>query len=157
MFRTKEDFINEWASEKALTIQVLESLTDEKLSQAIEENHSTLGWLGWHLTTTIPQFASIVGIQGEDLSQKTPDEAAVILETYKKVSAAVLNEVENSWADEDFTQSIDFFGNPSTKGYVLRMLVSHQTHHRGQMTVLLRQAGLSVPGIYGPTKEQQQS
>jgi uncharacterized damage-inducible protein DinB len=33
------------------------------------------------------------------------------------------------------------------------VLVTHQTHHRAQMTVLMRQAGLQVPGIYGPVKE----
>jgi uncharacterized damage-inducible protein DinB len=30
----------------------------------------------------------------------------------------------------------------------------HQCHHRGQMTVLMRQAGQKVPGIYGPAKEE---
>ena len=33
------------------------------------------------------------------------------------------------------------------------VLVTHQTHHRGQMTVLMRQAGLKVPDVYGPAKE----
>ena len=35
----------------------------------------------------------------------------------------------------------------------LHVLVVHQAHHRGQMTVLMRQAGLLVPSIYGPVKE----
>jgi len=30
----------------------------------------------------------------------------------------------------------------------------HQAHHRGQMTVLMRQAGMKVPGVYGPSKEE---
>ena len=29
----------------------------------------------------------------------------------------------------------------------------HQIDHRGQMTVLMRQAGLNVPGVYGPSLE----
>ena len=33
------------------------------------------------------------------------------------------------------------------------MLIGHQTHHRSQMTVLMRQAGLVVPEVYGPAKE----
>ena len=33
-------------------------------------------------------------------------------------------------------------------------LINHQNHHRGQMTVLMRQAGLTVPGVYGPAKEE---
>ncbi|WP_306434409.1 DinB family protein [Paenibacillus sp. J2TS4] len=40
------------------------------------------------------------------------------------------------------------------RGKLLSILLTHDTHHRGQMTVLLRQAGLTVPGVMGPTKEQ---
>ncbi|MEA3297729.1 MAG: DinB family protein, partial [candidate division Zixibacteria bacterium] len=32
-------------------------------------------------------------------------------------------------------------------------LIQHQIHHRGQMTVLMRQAGIKVPSLYGPAKE----
>jgi len=32
------------------------------------------------------------------------------------------------------------------------MLIAHQGHHRAQMTVLMRQAGLKVPGVYGPSE-----
>jgi len=30
----------------------------------------------------------------------------------------------------------------------------HELHHRGQLTVLMRQAGLVVPGIFGPAQEE---
>jgi uncharacterized damage-inducible protein DinB len=36
----------------------------------------------------------------------------------------------------------------------LQILVRHEIHHRGQMTVLMRQARLKLPGIYGPSKEE---
>jgi uncharacterized damage-inducible protein DinB len=34
------------------------------------------------------------------------------------------------------------------------MMIKHIVHHRGQMTVLMRQAGVQVPGIYGPAREE---
>ena len=34
----------------------------------------------------------------------------------------------------------------------LMTLINHQNHHRGQMTVLMRQAGLTVPGVYIPQR-----
>ena len=40
------------------------------------------------------------------------------------------------------------------RGQSLAALVGHQTHHRGQMAPLMRQAGLKVPGVYGPSKEE---
>lgn len=33
-------------------------------------------------------------------------------------------------------------------------LLWHQTHHRGQKRVLMRQAGLRGPGVYGPAQEE---
>jgi uncharacterized damage-inducible protein DinB len=40
------------------------------------------------------------------------------------------------------------------KGFSLSMLINHQIHHRGQMTILMRQANLIVTGVYGPAKEE---
>ena len=45
------------------------------------------------------------------------------------------------------------YGQRWTRGFTLHALLEHQIHHRGQMTVLMRQAGLRVPGIYGPARE----
>ncbi|HBP64402.1 MAG TPA: hypothetical protein DD730_09030 [Desulfosporosinus sp.] len=45
------------------------------------------------------------------------------------------------------------YGETWTNGHTLRALIDHQIHHRGQITVLMRQAGLKVPGIYGPSRE----
>lgn len=45
------------------------------------------------------------------------------------------------------------YGETWAIGVTLSALIDHQIHHRGQMTVLMRQAGLKVPGIYGPSRE----
>ena len=49
---------------------------------------------------------------------------------------------------------INMYGQMWTREATLTSLVVHQIHHRAQMTVLMRQAGLKVPGIYGPSKEE---
>ncbi|MNF01709.1 DinB family protein [compost metagenome] len=46
------------------------------------------------------------------------------------------------------------YGELWEKGKILRVLISHQSHHRGQMTVIMRILGLPVPGLYGPSKEE---
>jgi uncharacterized damage-inducible protein DinB len=46
------------------------------------------------------------------------------------------------------------YGETWKRGLTLFYLLMHQAHHRGQMTVLMRQAGLPVIGIYGPAKEE---
>jgi uncharacterized damage-inducible protein DinB len=46
------------------------------------------------------------------------------------------------------------YGEMWSRGTVLSILVRHEAHHRAQLTVLMRQAGLAVPGCYGPAKEE---
>jgi uncharacterized damage-inducible protein DinB len=51
-------------------------------------------------------------------------------------------------------ETIAMYGEAWTRGRTLAALVAHQTHHRAQMTVLMRQAGLEVPGVYGPARQE---
>lgn len=75
-------------------------------------------------------------------------------DSYERVSQALLHAVEQVNSDAFMEEQLQALGATLTKGAMLRLLINHQAHHRGQMTVLLRQAGLTVPGLYGPTKEQ---
>ena len=61
---------------------------------------------------------------------------------------------ERGWTDEDLEVEDDMYGEMWARGKSLAAVVGHQTHHRGQMTVLMRQAGLTVPGVYGPAREE---
>lgn len=154
MYRKVDDFLTDWSNASEGTINVLYALTDEKLDQAIVEGHNTLGWLGWHLSGAIVYFAGQVGLEVNlhgDLNT-VPTSAEEISSAYKKISADLKNAVEKL-TDEQMVEEVDSHGQFVPRGALLRMMIDHQTHHRGQMTVLLRQAGLKVPGVMGPTKE----
>ena len=156
MYRDVNDFIEEWQQSAAGTLQVFEAMTDEKLDQAIAEGHNTLGWLAWHLTNTPVFFGQILGLQITPAGDRAvvPTSAAEIVAAYKQVMADVTEEAKKL-SNETLLEELPAFGTTVKKGAMLRKLVDHQTHHRGQMTVLLRQADLAVPGIMGPTKEAQ--
>ncbi|WP_277586631.1 DinB family protein [Psychrobacillus antarcticus] len=158
MYRTVNDFIADWSVAAEGTLRVLQSLSDEKLDQAIVEGHSTLGWIGWHLATSPAFFAGLVGLDVNSAIEEKKEQVKVIdiVETYKRIVEAVKREAESNLTDEKMVEKIESFAGETTRGALLRGLIDHQTHHRGQMTVLLRQAGLPVPGVMGPTKEQQQ-
>ncbi|WP_339228685.1 DinB family protein [Oceanobacillus sp. FSL K6-2867] len=155
MYRIVKDFVNDWDHAAKGTIAVLESLTDDKLNQAIVEGHSTLGWLGWHLAASPVFFSGLVGVEVDapETQNATPEKASEIVEVYKKVTTLVKEQVEQNVTDEMLEEEVDAMGGSVARGALLRTLIDHQTHHRGQMTVLLRQAGLRVPGVMGPTKE----
>lgn len=156
MFHTVEEFLQEWNQEAAGSERILNHLTDASLPQQIAEDHFKLGELGWHITHSIPVFAGQIGVEipfaGDH--REVPTQAAVIAEAYAKTNKAFVEAVRTSLTDADMAQVRQVFGREMSIGTTLRMLIQHQTHHRGQMTVLMRQAGLIVPGIYGPSREE---
>ncbi|MEC0211692.1 DinB family protein [Paenibacillus ehimensis] len=155
MFVKTADFIAEWQQEAAATQRVMDTLTDEALNQAVTPDHRTLGQLAWHLTTTVHEMLSRTGLElasaGDD--QHAPASAAAIAEAYRNASQAAWNAVQTQWTDAKLAETTEMYGDTWPNGLTLRILIQHQIHHRGQMTVLMRQAGLRVPDIYGPTRE----
>ncbi|PWW08717.1 putative damage-inducible protein DinB [Paenibacillus cellulosilyticus] len=158
MYRATEDFVQDWAASAQGTLAVMKSITDDKMGQAIVEGHSTLGWLAWHLTSTAGFFGQLAGlpIPGVERGAAIPAHMADIVSKYEEINDAYAREAVKL-TDEQLVEEIDAFGRTMPRGKFLRLLVDHQTHHRGQMTVLLRQAGLPVPGVLGPTREMQAS
>ncbi|WP_409292682.1 DinB family protein [Peribacillus sp. SCS-37] len=156
MFQTREEFLKTWKYEAKSTQKVLDQLTDETLNQQITPDNWTLGRLAWHLATAVGGLASVVqlseGTPAKDYP--VPDSAKVIADTYRKDSEALASAINEKWTDAALSEEQDFFGRTMTKASALYFILQHQTHHRGQMTVLMRQAGLRVPGVYGPSKEE---
>lgn len=156
MFKHIEDFTATWQNETAATLRTMEALTDESLSQQITSDHRTLGRLAWHLVQTLHEMPSRTGLSFEGPGDEVtvPASAAVIAEKYKTTSQSLLEAVQSSWKDENLIVMSDMYGDQWPNGLTLDILVKHEIHHRGQMTVLIRQAGLRAPELYGPTKEQ---
>ncbi|MGI2293561.1 DinB family protein [Paenibacillus sp. GXUN7292] len=155
MFVTVKDFVAAWTHEAAATQRVLDTLTDASLHQKIAENHRTLGQLGWHLAITIHEMTSRMGLEFAQAAgeEEAPESAAQIAATYRQASDAMLEAIQSQWTDANVLQSSMMYGDEWPNGLTLDILIKHEIHHRGQMTVLMRQAGLLVPDIYGPTRE----
>ena len=154
--RKVEDFLEDWAFSAEGTLRVFKAMTNDKLDQAIAEEHNTLGWLAWHLVGAAGAYGQSSGLQipGPGRDQPIPSNVSEIVQAYENVVDAFKTEAAKL-TDEMLLEEVTGFVGPVARGKHLRGLIDHQTHHRGQMTVLLRQAGLTVPGILGPTKEMQ--
>ncbi|MEK4254082.1 MULTISPECIES: DinB family protein [unclassified Ureibacillus] len=155
MYRKIDDFIKDWQHNSAGTIAIMESITEDKKHVAIVEGHNSLEFLSWHLTNAPLFFCGLIGQSlNVQINPSTPPSTMKeIIDEYKKVNEKVVNAVKKL-DDSSLEKEVDMIGQPTAIGAVLRMLIDHQTHHRAQMQVLLRQAGLPVPGVMGPTKEQ---
>ena len=156
MLRKIEDFQKDWAYEVESTGKILSALTDESLSQKVTEDGRSLGFLGWHLTQTLGEMLGLVGlkIDAPGFDKECPTSASDIAVAYEKAGKSVTDEIAKNWTDETLLQKDNMYGDTWARGLTLFYLIAHQAHHRGQMTVLMRQAGLPVPGVYGPAKEE---
>ena len=154
MIRTIEDFITVWKQEADKTLKLFAGLSDASMPKAITEEHRNLGRLAWHVTTTISEMMERTGlhVDGPNPDAPVPASAAEIVKAYRTSSDSLVQAL-STWDDATLARKDNMYGEEWSRAMTLQALLLHQTHHRGQMTVLMRQAGLPVVGMYGPTKE----
>lgn len=156
MFTSITAFEKSFGQEMQNTGKVLANLTDESLNQRVADGFRTLGEIAWHLVTTYPEMMKHTGLVVGSLAEDAPrpGSAAEIKAAYEKVSKECLDQIVSKWDDATLMVEDDMYGMKWPKGLTLSILIYHEIHHRGQMTVLMRQAGLKVPGVCGPSKEE---
>jgi uncharacterized damage-inducible protein DinB len=156
MYRRTADFLSRWDYETETTLKVFGNLTDGALHQKVYPEGRSLGRLAWHIVQTLPEMCGRTGLDvtgpGED--EPVPDSVEVITEAFREAAASLGEQVRTRWTDADLEVHDEMYGEMWPRGATLSAVVFHQAHHRGQMTVLMRQAGLRVPGVYGPSREE---
>ncbi len=156
MFDSIDGFKKAWEDNSRNTLKIFGALTDSSLKQAVAQNHRTIQRISWHIVTTIPEMMGMLGLKFEQVKADSPppDRASEIKAAYELVSGSLLEQIIGNWNDAALKIVDDLYGEKWVRGLTLRILIDHEIHHRGQLTVLLRQAGLSVPGIFGPALEE---
>ena len=156
MITSIEQFSKSWKSESDNTRKLMAELTDEALKKDLVGGHRTLGRLAWHITQTIPEMLGKTGLAPEGPGEKdpVPDSAEEIKKAYDLAASSLLKQVADQWDDQSLEIEDDLYGERWKRGITLQALINHEIHHRGQMTVMMRLAGLKVPGIYGPSREE---
>ncbi|MFH0764907.1 MAG: DinB family protein [Calditrichota bacterium] len=156
MFTSIQDFTTDYKDEREGTLKILGALTDASLAQKVAADHRNLGRIAWHLVTSYPEMTSHAGlsIKAVDMNAPVPSTAALIKDAYAAASQEMLDQITASWTDATLQEEKNFYGANWKLGFALEVLIRHEVHHRAQMTVLMRQAGLKVPGVYGPALEE---
>lgn len=156
MFSRIADFEMIWSQEIESTQKIFKHITNASLNTKVTPEHRSLQRIAWHIVVTIPEMLGGVGLQpkGPAKDAPMPTTAGDILKSFNEAAISLLDEIKTTWSDETLQQTDMMYGREWKRGYTLMALVLHQTHHRGQLTVLMRQSGLDVPGAYGPAKQE---
>jgi uncharacterized damage-inducible protein DinB len=158
MYQTGNDFLQHYGWESGITQNAMNALTDESLSMSKGEGQHDLRQLAWHVATSFGYMTQA----GWDLPEYTYEAPAGL--TAKQIQdkfaefTARVNEIAAGKTGEDMAQVHRLFDTQDwSLSQALGIIISHEIHHRGQMTVLMRLAGLTVPNIYGPNYEDTQA
>lgn len=154
-----ERFIEIWEHESAKTVKLLESLPQDGYDFRPDAGGRSLGELAWHLaepeaygTFAIERggFARVPKPEGIERPRTIPELAPAFDRVHRDARARV-----QSLKAGDLDRSIPFFNEqPITVRNVLwDFMLLHGIHHRGQLALLVRQAGGQPVSLYGPTRE----
>lgn len=155
----------ELKQESAATRRCLERLPAEKFEWKPHEKSMSLGRLAGHIVEMTDWIKATIDAEELDFAKfdYTPknytESSQFIADLDAKTEEAleILNSVPDEAMGETWTlrngEQI-YFQMP--KAAVLRsMVLNHIVHHRGQLAVYMRLLDIPVPGLYGPSADEQ--
>jgi uncharacterized damage-inducible protein DinB len=157
-----EALIQELDQEAQTTRRVLERVPGDRLGWKPHDKSMSLGQLALHVATTPAGVSDMVRQSPVQVPQFAHPSAASASELVPALEQSVAKAKENLRAIGDaglagtfrvVQGDNDLMAMPV--GAVLRfIMLNHWYHHRGQLSVYLRELGVPVPSIYGPSADE---
>jgi uncharacterized damage-inducible protein DinB len=156
MFVSIEDFIKTWEDESASTLKLFGMIDERRFHEQLAPNVRSCARLAFHITETIGEMMEKTGlhIDGYEEGNDIFWTKAELISTYQSYSDSLIRKLRMEWKDEDLHKKDMMYGEEWRRGTTLDVLMRHQTHHRGEMIVVMRLLGMKVFGIYGPAQEE---
>lgn len=163
-----KSFLPEFDQEMAGTRKALERVPDDKLQWKAHPKSNTIGWVASHLVE-IPGWIPLTFQQdqwdihpagGEPYRTPQLTSRQQILESFDK-NVAAAREAFASVSDEALGQNWSLLagGQPlltMPRAAVVRTFVlNHSIHHRAYLCSYLRLNDIPVPGLYGPSGDDE--
>jgi uncharacterized damage-inducible protein DinB len=148
--------------EARATRRVLERVPGDRLNYRPHEKSMSLGELALHVAIVpgaIAQLSRKSPVQVPEFTQPSPQTAAELLPALER-SLAQAHQVLAGMDDGSLGEmwrlvdgDREVMSQPV--GIMLRaLMLNHWYHHRGQLCVYLRQVGVPVPSVYGPSADE---
>ena len=152
-------FLNVWEQETTKTVSLLKCLPRDQYDFRPDAGGRSLGELAWHLAESDAYITHGIERRQFDFGTKpagierprTVDELAPAFERIHRDAVERVKKLE----PEDLDRSITFFalGPLTIRDLLWNVVLMHNIHHRGQLTLMCRLAGGTPNGVFGPTRE----
>lgn len=162
---TKPLIVGDAVHELAQTRRILECLPEEHMTWKPHVKSMTLGGLATHLINLLNWQVAILLYPEFDLSSVPLRREALerredVLEEFDanviQIKKLLAECDEKSLAEEWTLRNGDHILQRQPRAIALRTFgLSHMVHHRAQLGVYLRLLDVRVPGIYGPSADEE--
>jgi len=154
--------LQELEQEAQTTRRVLERVPSDRLSWKPHDKSMSLGQLALHVATvpgTIAEISQQSPFAFPQFTQPSATSAAELIPALDR-SLAKVRDILGSMDDAALGKTWRAMDGDREViaipiGALLRsIMLNHWYHHRGQLSVYLRQVGVPVPSIYGPSADE---
>lgn len=163
--RLSQTLLPEFDQEMANTRRVLERVPEDQIGWKPHEKSMSLARLathvaelaGWAAFFLKSDFLDLGAMDYKPHAASSQSELLEIFDTNVAESRAAIEATDDEAFQQPWTlRKGDHVIFTIPRVAVMRtMLLNHIIHHRGQLTVYLRLTGAPVPGMYGPSADEQ--
>jgi len=158
-----DGMLQELEQETQTTRRLLERVPDNQLTWRPHEKARTLGELALHVAMVPGGVAELVAspspAQAPQFTDPSPKNASELIPALDQ-SIAKAKQVLGGMDDATLTATWRLMQGDRELLAVPRVamlrsvMLNHWYHHRGQLTVYLRELGVPIPSIYGPSADE---
>lgn len=159
-----ESLKQEFEHEVGNTRKLLQAVPEKDLDFKPSEISWTMGELAQHIATIYYWYVGtftkdVYDMAADTLERGEPSDLKATLALFERnvekartaMNAVTEQDLQDSWTMKVGEKVVL---GPMPRSVVIRgFLYNHVYHHRGEMIVYLRATGNKVPGLYGPTYE----
>ena len=162
VMRIVDSILMELDQEAQTTKRVLDRIPEDKLAWKPHPKSFSLGQLALHIASVPGSVAAAAvpdSMEAPSFSQPEPKNRQEVLDTFSRSlenAKDTLNKMDDArlmsmWS---LTKNGKVLMSVPRIGFIRSILMNHNYHHRGQLSVYLRMLGVPVPSIYGPSADE---
>lgn len=158
-----DGMLQELDQEAQTTRRVLERVPDDRLSWRPHKKARTLGELAFHVATVPGNVAEVVAaespVQAPQFTETSPQKAADLVPALEESIAKAkkllggMDEAKLQATWRMMQGERELLAIPRV-AMLRSVMLNHWYHHRGQLSVYLRELDVPIPSIYGPSADE---
>jgi uncharacterized damage-inducible protein DinB len=157
-----DSLLTEIDQEAQTTKRVLDRIPEDKLTWKPHPKAFSLGQLALHIASVPGSIATLAvpdSMEAPNFSQSEAKTRQEVLDTFSKsleTAKDTLKKMDDArlMSTWSLTKNGKVLMSIPRIGFIRSILMNHNYHHRGQLSVYLRILNVPVPSIYGPSADE---